>query len=229
MRSTELDLSMYDTDKIANGYLHSYDRMFAPLVDHELLLLEIGINRGGSLQLWRDYFPRAQVTGIDILPLTQLDLGERIQLFQGSQADPDFLDQVAQVHAPNGFDLIIDDGAHVGVLARVAFWHLFEHHLKPGGWYVVEDWGTGYWDNWPDGKAVDQSVVFDPLRSRVVTGDNRVPSHDFGMVGFVKELVDEQGAGDLTLGAHPSVPRRLSKFASLTVLPSLVFVQKALG
>src|SRR5438309_8699047 len=50
--------------------------------------------------------------------------------------------------APEGFDVIIDDCSHIGELTRISFWHLFEHHLKPGGLYVIEDWSTGYWDSW---------------------------------------------------------------------------------
>lgn len=39
----------------------------------------------------------------------------------------------------------------IGVLARASFWHLFDNQLKSGGMYVIEDWGTGYWDKWLDG------------------------------------------------------------------------------
>lgn len=60
---------------------------------------------------------------------------------------------VARKTAPEGFDIIIDDASHFGDLTKIAFWHLFDNHLKPSGLYVIEDWGTGYWSDWTDGKA----------------------------------------------------------------------------
>jgi len=65
-----------------------------------------------------------------------------------------FLSEVACKTAPEGFDIIIDDASHLGKLTKIAFWHLFETHLKGGGFYVIEDWGTGYWSDWPDGMSM---------------------------------------------------------------------------
>src|SRR5439155_1146324 len=95
MRSKQLDLAAYDTDKIQHHYLEVYDPILAPWVDGELTLLEIGIHRGGSLKLWRDYFPHGRIIGIDLkLPKNFLP-GERVQVFEGSQADTGFLSEVA--------------------------------------------------------------------------------------------------------------------------------------
>ena len=116
--------------------------------------------------------------------------------------------------APEGFDLIIDDASHIGELTKTTFWHLFDHHLKPGGLYAIEDWGTGYLDDFPDGKQ------FEPKPSTL----NPFPCHSNGMVGFVKELVDEQGAGSITLGRNEEF--RLSKFESLLVTSGVILVTK---
>jgi hypothetical protein len=116
--------------------------------------------------------------------------------------------------APEGFDVIIDDASHIGELTKTTFWHLFDRHLKPGGLYAIEDWGTGYLDDFPDGKR------FDPKPSTL----DPFPCHSHGMVGFVKELVDEQGAGSITLGRNEEF--RLSKFQSLLVTPGVIFVTK---
>jgi hypothetical protein len=116
--------------------------------------------------------------------------------------------------APDGFDIIIDDASHIGELTKTTFWHLFHHHLKPGGLYAIEDWGTGYLDDFPDGKRFDpKPSILDPF-----------PCHSHGMVGFVKELVDEQGAGSITLGRKEEFRR--SKFESLLITPGVVFVTK---
>jgi SAM-dependent methyltransferase len=233
-RSRELTLDRYDTDKITNRYLEYYDPILAPLVQQPITLLELGVHNGGSLALWRDYFPRASIVGIDLKLPVDFVPGERIQLFQGSQADPEFLTSVADRTAPHGFDIIIDDASHMAWLTRPGFWHLFDRHLKPGGLYVVEDWGTGYWSDWPDGDAVKPrgNSIWERLPgiwARLLKGrDAKVPtpSHSYGMVGFIKELVDEQGAADLTRANWTGKAQRESKFSSLTVTPSIVFVRK---
>ena len=42
---------------------------------------------------------------------------------------------VARKTAPEGFDIIIDDASHFGDLTKIAFWHLFDNHLKPSELY----------------------------------------------------------------------------------------------
>jgi hypothetical protein len=214
MRSKQLNLRGYDTDKIKHYYLEVYDQVLAAWVDKELKLLEIGVHKGGSLQLWRDYFPRGMIVGIDLELPESFVPGERVQLFKGNQADTQFLSEVATRVAPEGLDIIIDDASHIGELTKTTFWYLFDHHLKPGGLYAIEDWGTGYLDDFPDGKK------FDPKPSTL----DPFPCHSHGMVGFVKELVDELGAGSITSGRNEQF--RQSKFESLLVTQGVIFVTK---
>lgn len=240
MRSTELELQRYDTDKIASGYVSRYDTLFAPWVDQPIRLLELGIHKGGSLAYWRDYFRKGTIIGIDLKLPEGFQPGERVQMFQGSQDDRAFLSEVAQRTAPDGFDIIIDDASHIGSLTKVAFWHLFERHLKPGGLYAIEDWGTGYWEDWIDGQRYrpprDERETH-PLWRRLVMGSplrrllpkRRFPSHDHGMVGVIKQLIDEQAAADVARGGgNPrSGLRRRSQFEYVLVLPSIVVIRKA--
>ena len=142
MRSKQLNLNAYDTDKIKLRYLDVYDQILVPCIDKAITLLEIGVYRGGSLKLWRDYFPRGTVVGIDRKLPQDFQLGERIHIFEGNQGDEEFLSKVATASAPGGFDIIIDDASHIGELTKTTFWHLFDHHLKPGGLYAIEDWGN---------------------------------------------------------------------------------------
>jgi hypothetical protein len=231
MRSKELNLQSYNTDKITHGYLDVYDPILAPWVDKEIKLLEVGVREGGSLQLWRDYFRLGVIIGIDIELPKQFVTGERIQVFEGSQSDESFLSEVAKKTAPEGFDVIIDDASHIGELTKTTFWHLFDHHLKPGGLYAIEDWCTGYWDNFPDGKAPNVTTAVgspNPVRASTALTENLkipFPCHSYGMVGFVKELVDEQGAASITSN-YPVAEHRTSKFKSVHFTPSIVFVSK---
>ena len=188
-------------------YLESYARHFEPLADAPITLLELGVDRGASLRLWRDFFLHGTIVGLDENPVKMPDFGERIRLYQGRQEDTSLLDRIGKECAPGGFDIIIDDCAHIAELARTSFWFLFEHHLKPGGIYAIEDWGTGYWRDWPDGKAFE-------------------PNHSHGMVGFVKELVDECGIGGRTHPEHGMPPRTVTRFLRVEIQPGLVIVIK---
>jgi hypothetical protein len=96
--------------------------------------------------MWRDYFPRAHVFGIDLL---ETDLGEpRIRTFRGDQTDRDFLRRVAKAAGP--FDLVVDDGSHQAGHAAVSFEVLFPHVI-PGGLYSIEDLGTSYMGDYGGG------------------------------------------------------------------------------
>ena len=157
MRSDELDLTVYDSDKIESDYLRRYDPVFESFLNRPIKLLEIGIYKGGSLLLWKDYFPLGSIVGIDInIPEVNKELlHPRISMFMGSQTDTTFLSTVAEESAPDGFDIIIDDASHFGEFTKTSFWYLFNNYLKSGGIYVIEDWGTGYWSNWRDGKKLN--------------------------------------------------------------------------
>jgi SAM-dependent methyltransferase len=200
----------YETDKEAS-YQRAYERFFEPLRGRDVRLLELGVYRGGSLLLWRDYFPRGVIAGLDANPVVIDDPTGRIRFYQGRQDDRELLPLIAAEVAPDGFDIVIDDASHVGALARASFGCLFHHHLKPGGIYVIEDWGTGYWESWPDGKSYGG------------------PGHVAGMVGLVKELVDECGIADVTHSRLGCPPQRASSIARMEIAFGQVFVVKASG
>jgi hypothetical protein len=235
MRSQELDLRAYHTDKITNRTLELYDRFFAPLADQPVNLLEIGVYRGGSVRLWQDYFPFGQVVGLDMQLPPGLDDEPRIRLYQGGQHDAPLLRRIAAENAPDGFDVIIDDASHIGINARASFDVLFDDHLKPGGWYVIEDWPTGYFDEWEDGVSPGrrpgfwQRVARRVVRWGVPELKRAWPTHAHGMVGFVKWLVDEQAAADASRGALFGPNVRETRFESLTITPTLVFIKKKAG
>lgn len=247
----------YDTDKSELvSYLRNYEENFRDLVDRDVRLLELGVRRGGSLLMWRDYLRRGLIVGLDIMPSPVGDEGGRVRTYRGAQQDTELLDRIARENAPAGFDVIIDDCSHVGVISRVSFWHLFDNHLKSGGLYVVEDWGTGYWDDWVDGVGYEpRREGYSPSMYRLARAITRLQQrrtlgraplvgnllraakaaavgrqyrrHDYGMVGFVKDLIDELGAADITHPEHGSGPPRTSKFRQMRLYPSHLFITKA--
>lgn len=131
----------YETDKFGHGrvphhYDALYDPLFAPLRDKPVRLLEIGIFYGESMKLWRDYFPKGKIFGIDIELPPPIP---GVTMFQGDQGDTEFLERVAKEAGP--FDIIIDDASHVGKLTTASF-RCLHRHLAPGGIYAVEDLGA---------------------------------------------------------------------------------------
>jgi SAM-dependent methyltransferase len=236
----------YGTDK-AGDYLANYVRELGHLADRPIALLELGVREGASLLLWRDMFPEGRIAGLDVNPMSLDDDSGRVRSYQGLQQDRATLDRIGSEVAPDGFDVIVDDASHLGRHTAASFWHLFPHHLKPGGVYVIEDWGTGYWPKWPDGHPYrgpypapgvsappPRIVPSSPgplarLRARLTgaPAPDRFPSHDYGMVGFVKTLVDAV-AVDVG-GGLPEGVRRVSgsEIASVKFMAAQVFVQKA--
>ncbi|NOZ74704.1 MAG: tetratricopeptide repeat protein [FCB group bacterium] len=227
-----LDLEAYDTDKMANTYLAQYDKLFTELINEPVTLLELGVDQGGSIQLWGDYFPKGTIVGVDVR-IPDIVFPERVHAIQCDQADKKKLTEIADTFAADGFDIIIDDASHIGKLAKISFWHLFHNHLKTGGYYIIEDWGTGYWDDWVDGKSTDLENYDDrdddifPYNFPVRKLKTPMNNHSHGMVGFIKQLIDEMGAGDVTkkLLSNPSV--RPSKFESIAIFPGLFVIKKA--
>jgi len=136
--------------------------------------------------MWRDYFPSAAIVGLDINAVSLPE--DRLRIYQGSQDDTELLDRIAAECGP--FDIIIDDCAHIGALAKASFWHLFDRHLTSDGLYVIEDWGTGYMDCWPDGRRFAPPPEI----------PQEFPSHSAGMVGFLKQLIDECALTDIRSG-----------------------------
>ena len=206
MYTKKLDAADYDTDK-SKDYLRNYTNFFSHLIGKPIKLLELGILSGGSLLLWRDFFKKGIIVGLDKNPIEIEDTTGRIKVYQGLQQDKQLLDCIGNEIAPEGFDIIIDDASHLGALTRISFWHLFDNHLRSGGIYVIEDWGTGYWGSWPDGEKY------------------KGPTHMSGMVGFIKELVDECGAGDIT-HSKGIPPHRISKFEKMQIFHGQVMIIK---
>lgn len=139
---------LYGTDKFGfHDYTPAYHKLLNEWKDRPLRMLEIGVggygdeDRGGeSLEVWRDYFPNGEITGIDI-QRKSMDLGPRVRILQGSQVDPDFLTGTVADHGP--YDIILDDGSHRNEHVVESFGLLFPT-LEPGGFYIIEDVQTAF-------------------------------------------------------------------------------------
>jgi hypothetical protein len=140
---------IYKSDKWGfHSYTPIYEKWFAPLRHKPVRLLEIGIGGydkpllgGDSLRMWKKYFPKGIITGIDIYAKDSL-AEDRIRIYKGDQYDAAFILAVAKREGP--FDIIIDDGSHIQSHIIKSFETLFPL-MSPGGIYVIEDTQTSYW------------------------------------------------------------------------------------
>ncbi|MGE3491705.1 MAG: class I SAM-dependent methyltransferase [Vicinamibacterales bacterium] len=139
----------FGTDKEgAHFYAGHYQHHFESRRHRVRRVLEIGVGGledpragGESLRMWKAYFRRAAIVGIDIYDKSFHD-EHRITTIIGSQADEAFLRRVHAEHGP--FDIIIDDGSHFVEHVLTTFKVLFPL-LAPDGIYAVEDTQTSYW------------------------------------------------------------------------------------
>lgn len=127
----------YGCDKEPSNY-HHYTPYYNELFQHKLIkrVLEIGIFRGASLRMWRDYFPEAEIFGIDIDP-TCLFQENRIHTYQCDAGNEEHLDNIA-VQLGGNFDIIIDDGSHYPEHQMLSA-KIMPKYLSKNGIFIIED------------------------------------------------------------------------------------------
>ncbi|MGA3002603.1 MAG: class I SAM-dependent methyltransferase [Acetobacteraceae bacterium] len=198
------------------SYLLEYQRILADLRDRDARILELGVSSGASLLVWKDYLPHGIIVGLDIDAMPQKIAGQdRIHFIRASQDDTAALDQAAAI-AGGSFDLIIDDASHLGYLTKRSFLYLFPKLLKPGGTYAIEDFCTGFLPEYPDGSQWVEPPAFD-----TASGTRRFESHQFGMVGVVKQLIDHM-ARELITGQSSYLP-----IEKMTIRTNLALIEKS--
>ncbi|MDO9571495.1 MAG: glycosyltransferase [Hydrogenophaga sp.] len=145
---TLADLYQNHTGKVSDKwslYLSEYDRLFTPYREQPISLLEIGVQNGGSLEIWSQFLINGtKFVGCDINPdcakLTYED--PRITVIVGDATTNDTQHKIHQQSAT--FDLIIEDGSHTSGDIVKAFAQYFPA-LRDGGLFVAEDLHCSYW------------------------------------------------------------------------------------
>lgn len=158
----------YGTDKVTHGYLPPYDLLLTPVRESAVHVMEIGVMYGASILMWRDYFTKAVIHGMDTFcgvqgngihtfanPTAFYDRCERendprLQMHKVDQSDKTALEGFSR-ECKVQFDMILDDASHRMRDQQQTFATLFSL-VKPGGYYIIEDIGTCYtgYDNLPD-------------------------------------------------------------------------------
>ena len=151
-----------------SSYLDEYENRLGHQKNSIRSILEVGVQNGGSLEIWSRYFKNAEhIIGVDIDPkvghLRYEDA--RVHALVGDASKKEIADQILSI-CPEGFDVIIDDGSHTSGDIIRSFSLLFDQ-VKIGGIYAAEDLHCSYWGHWGGGL-----------------------NHPYSSVSFFKRLVD---------------------------------------
>lgn len=134
----------YGTDKGIWGYTPHYMRVLEPMRHKVKRVLEIGIcgNRdipnnvtGASLFAWRDFFPNAEIVGVDNEKAWMVNT-DRIQSYCINAYDREAMTNVARATGP--FDFICDDAVH-DPIPQIDLLKTLLPFLTEDGWYSIED------------------------------------------------------------------------------------------
>jgi hypothetical protein len=138
-------------------YFEIYEKHFQRFKGKKIVLLEIGIHKGGSLEMWRKYFgEECEIIGVDINPLCHRFENEKTRVFIGSQDDREFLREL-KAEIPK-VDILIDDGGHMMDQLRITFEELYDWVVEDGV-YLVEDLHTCYWPAYEGGYKRKNSFI----------------------------------------------------------------------
>lgn len=126
-------------------YFEVYEKHFNKFVNKSPTVVEIGVQGGGSIQMWKKYFGEgSKIIGIDVdsnvlshVPHYDKDVEIKI----GDQGDPIFWDQFL-TEVPK-IDILIDDGGHMMHQQKTTFLKVFPH-ISDEGVFLCEDTHTCY-------------------------------------------------------------------------------------
>ena len=133
-----LDISKkYNTDKnTVHTYIEDYyEEKFESYRFKDITLLEIGINAGGSVMMWKEYFTNAKIIGVDISisdELKQTLRNKNIEYIQGNATKENTFKGI------DNLDIVIDDGSHkIDQILRSL--KILYPKMNKNGLYVIED------------------------------------------------------------------------------------------
>jgi hypothetical protein len=182
-------------------YFDVYHRHFARFRGRDIVMLEIGVYHGGSLDMWRSYFgTQAKLVGVDINPRAKKFAGDNIDIVIGDQSDRGFLREL-RARYPT-VDLLLDDGGHSMAQQITSFEELYGAVVADGV-YMVEDVHTSYWPEFG--------------------GALRTPG---SFIEFTKRLVDELNAWHVREWKDAARSEFARSAWSLSFYDSIVVIEK---
>ncbi|MDR0913518.1 MAG: class I SAM-dependent methyltransferase [Methanobrevibacter sp.] len=138
-------------------YFDIYHKHFKKFRNNEVTVLEFGVFKGGSLQMWKDYFgKKARIIGVDINPECEKLTEDQIEVYIGDQENRDFLKSLMKKIGP--VDVVIEDGGHQMKQQIHTFEEVFPH-VKQDGVFLIEDLHTSYWEDYEGGLKKEGTFI----------------------------------------------------------------------
>lgn len=129
--------SYYLTDKDTHhNYLSTYSELFGKFEKESIILLEVGVYKGGSLRLFEEYFVNASIIGYDIKDWGDTQCKRAVRIIK------DF-GLVSSSELPDNITIAIEDGAH-DLDSQFDFVKKVYPKMANGGIMVIEDIFTQY-------------------------------------------------------------------------------------
>jgi len=190
--------------------LESYAAVLADIRPRNAL--EFGIFQGGSAALFTLWFDLEKFVGIDICssvgPFDKFcrshEAGRKIRAYYGvSQTDAARVTEIAKDEFGEvPIDLIIDDASHLYRPTRRAFEIAFPL-LRPGGIYVIEDWGWAHWPghDWPQGETALSMLIMELLMLCASRPDLVSEVRVFPSFAFIHKSNDAKPMSEMRLGS----------------------------
>jgi len=158
-----------------HNYHLVYEKDFSCMRDEPINILELGVFRGDSIKAWLEYFPKAQIYGLDIFVRESPEdievlNDERVHWIRGDSLSEDIANKIQEEWNDVTFDIIIDDGKHTPDANRLSFKHLNKFLSKSGAYYVEDVWPLDimteqemkhHWvQKYPEDYTVDEMLNF---------------------------------------------------------------------
>lgn len=139
-----------------DSYFVPYHRHMARFRNRPLVLLEVGVQSGGSALMWRWYFgDQLRYIGVDIDPATkQFEIEPWLSIEIGDQSNTSFWHYIKRKYPP--VDIFIDDGGHTMEQQRITLREMLDHTLRL---YICEDMHTSYMKKYGGGFHQSGSFV----------------------------------------------------------------------
>ena len=183
----------YRTDKCSmmHNYLDKYAFFLEKFRTQPIRLLELGVFNGSSVRMWQEYFPRAEIFGVDIEASCRQYEDERIHIIQADLSDAAQVSMLREIHPR----IIVDDASHIVSHQLLALFTLFDV-LPRGGVYILEDLETSlnpelfedmYRDCPLDAYEVCARIAH--IAARKVPDDDSIYADSINRIGMETELV----------------------------------------
>jgi cephalosporin hydroxylase len=103
-------------------------------------ILEIGVDRGGSMNLWLAFSPEARYIGVDsaMQYVMERNRGERREFIEADSRKKETLDKVKSLMNGNGVDFLFIDGGHEEEIVRSDF-AMYSPLVREGGMIALHD------------------------------------------------------------------------------------------